>query len=310
MDIVKSANKIVEQIPDGFSEIEKARYVYIQLGRLFSFDEKYWLGNEKEKKKIYRKSMNSPIDIRQIKKGHKAICVSISRTYQDLLAQIGMESDVYKVSDEDPHVFSRIKIDGKEYEADLQRDLKYIQSQRKTKHFGISMNEQVKSIDEEKIEEIDKKIGYNYAGEQDIAGMIESLRRELSGEKELGIKLEKILSEANKPAEIKDMGYIEKMAYYDWMMKNLLSDKERRKIKEIYLRKRDEEEPKYAVCLSVDNSQNGYTRFLYKQDEEGYRKINEIQLMAEIANGMEVMNSCKIPGMKRNQGNKPKDNER
>ena len=83
-----------------------------------------------------------------------------------------------------------------------------------------------------------------------------------------------------------------------------------RKIKEIYLRKKDGEKTKYATCLSVDNLQNGYTRFLYKQDEEGYKKINEIQLMAEIANGMEVMNSCKIPGMKKKQGNKTKDNER
>ena len=44
MDVYSIAEKILERIPTGLSKLEQARFVYIELGKLVSFDEEYKLG--------------------------------------------------------------------------------------------------------------------------------------------------------------------------------------------------------------------------------------------------------------------------
>lgn len=307
MDILKSADKIIEKIPEGLSELEKARYIYIQLGKLFVFDEKYWLGNEKSKKRIYKQAINSDIDIRKIKKGNKSICVSISKTYKRLLKQIGIRAEIYKEDFDDPHVFCAIFIKGRSYKADLQRDLKYIQAQRKTRHFGNSMDETMPSIEEKIINNIDEKIGYEYLGEEYILNNILRLKKELEHEKKLDVKVEKILETIKKSPNIEEMGYVEKIAYYDWLISKLLSIKEKNKVKNNFLKKERGEEKKYAVCISVGDSKNGYSRFLYKQGEEGYKRVKEEELISEMNSGMIIIRDHKIPGIKKQSKDKMND---
>lgn len=41
------------KMPKGLSKMEQARFIYIELGRMVSFDEEYWFGNNTTRKGIY-----------------------------------------------------------------------------------------------------------------------------------------------------------------------------------------------------------------------------------------------------------------
>ena len=41
-------DKFLEKMPDNLTQIEKARWIYIQLGRFFSYDERYILTENEE----------------------------------------------------------------------------------------------------------------------------------------------------------------------------------------------------------------------------------------------------------------------
>ena len=309
MDIIKSAEKILDRMPKDFSKLEQARYVYIQLGKLFTFDEKYWLGNSKERKKIYTASMNHPIDFKKVTKGKKAICVSISRTYKKLLEQIGISSEIIKEDYDDPHVFCAIFINGNMYKADLQRDLKYIQAQRETRHFGRNLEEITRSISEQTMKKMDEKIGYKYTGETYIDENILRLVEELKVEDKLEVKVEKIIDAIRNSPNIENMGYVEQIVYYDWLMTKLLSSKEKDRVRDNFFKIGEGEDRKYAVCLSVGNSKNGYTRFLYEQDGKGYVKTEEEEFIRKLEGGMKIIRDHKIPGIKK-QSKDSLDNER
>ena len=44
-------DKIIEDMPKELNQIEMARYIYIQLGKYFSYDEKYITSESDEKKR-------------------------------------------------------------------------------------------------------------------------------------------------------------------------------------------------------------------------------------------------------------------
>ncbi len=54
MDINNLTENVLRRMPANLTQIEQARYIYLQLGKLFTFDEKYWLGNSKTRRMIYR----------------------------------------------------------------------------------------------------------------------------------------------------------------------------------------------------------------------------------------------------------------
>ena len=47
-------DKIIEDMPKNLTQIEKARYIYIQLGKYFSYDERYITSeSDNEKREIF-----------------------------------------------------------------------------------------------------------------------------------------------------------------------------------------------------------------------------------------------------------------
>ena len=121
-----AVDKLIKQIPDNLDDIEKARYVYLNLGKLLSYDEKYWYGNSEIKNRIYKKSMSTTPRFSEIQpnKKKKVICVSISKLYSSVLNKVGIKSGQQKEID---HVYNYLTINNNFYFADLNNDLKYIQ---------------------------------------------------------------------------------------------------------------------------------------------------------------------------------------
>ena len=92
--------RLVTQIPNNLSEIEKARYVYLELGKLLCYDEKYWFGNSKIQNRIYKKSLHSTPNFSEIQENRKkkSICISISKLYSSVLQEIGIKSGQQSVN--------------------------------------------------------------------------------------------------------------------------------------------------------------------------------------------------------------------
>ena len=84
--------KLISGVPDGLTDLEKVRYIYVEMGNLFSYDEKYWFGTMPIQSTIYSKAEKEPIDFSELKEKQRvsAICVNITKAYNYALAKVGI----------------------------------------------------------------------------------------------------------------------------------------------------------------------------------------------------------------------------
>lgn len=295
MDINNLTDNILRRMPANLTQIEQARYIYLQLGKLFTFDEKYWLGNSKTRRTIYRaaKKVHSPKDL----KSNKVICVSISNTYISLLEKMGIEAEAVHAED-DLHVYTIFKIDGVEYEADLQRDMKFIQAHRKTRSFGREPDYSTrKLISDEQMQEMDDKFGYTYEGDEYLAILIDRLRDKLELLPNMEQKIEYALKKIENFEADTDMGFVEKMLYYEMILPDVLSSKESKKVQimDIYVEK--DGERKYTCCISANKEKNEYVRYMYSEKTGTFLPIDEQELIKLMSEGLRTVGNKKIQGL-------------
>lgn len=172
--------KIINNMPDGLSNMEKAYYIYIELGKIVSESPRYVFSNIAKKDVLYHD---------KIDKEYYGICKSISELYVSILKDKRIRIPAYLVKrhpeSEISHIDTVIKIDGKYYLVNLISDLSRIKTSRSLNGFGIDLerpqyNEldelknlsylekledyfgKIDCIDREDIEQMDKKLGYSY----------------------------------------------------------------------------------------------------------------------------------------------------
>lgn len=154
--------KLKQNMPEGLNEIETAKYIYIELGKEKAFDEKYFFGNSKTRRQIYKLAEQTNHFTDSVVKNKKIICVSLTYLYRDILKDFGINSIVAEDGD---HKYPIILLKDKMQmiKADLQQDLYNIQTKSKMQYFGTRSKYEsydVIPIDEEYLREIDEKIGY------------------------------------------------------------------------------------------------------------------------------------------------------
>jgi len=153
--------EILEKMPKDLDDFEKARYIYIELGKYYSYDEKYLIADSIEEKQIiFDKSIE---DI----KDNKAICSSISKIFVKLLNEANIKAEiVYEEGKFCGHMFTKLIINGREYRADLIHDLLDIKKGFKTKYFmkNLEYDKSFNEIEDKRLIDIDKKIGYSKNG--------------------------------------------------------------------------------------------------------------------------------------------------
>ncbi len=143
-------------------ELSFIRKIYIEIGRNKTFDVKYYFGNTETQKKIYnlarrRTEVEKRLDEREI------ICYSLARQCEYIFKNLGYSCTVTHEPKELEHVFNILTLkDGRRIKLDLQSDLEFIQTGRKTRYFGTSDNEYVllDELPEKEIIEADRNIGY------------------------------------------------------------------------------------------------------------------------------------------------------
>lgn len=295
MDINNLTENVLRRMPANLTQIEQARYIYLQLGKLFTFDEKYWLGNSKTRRMIYRsaRKIRTPKDL----KSNKVICVSLTNTYNSLLQRIGIEAEAVHAED-DLHVYSIFKIDGVEYEADLQRDMKFIQAHRKTRLFGREPDYSTrKLISDEQMQEMDEKFGYTYEGDENLYILINRLKEKLKQFSSVGKKTEYALKQIGQFEEDSDMGFVEKMLYYEMILPDVLNEKEAKKIQIMDMYVENDGERKYTCCISANNEKNSYERFIYSEKTGTFLPIDERDLIKLMDEGLRTVGNKKIRGL-------------
>ena len=297
MDINNLTENILRRMPANLTQIEQARYIYLQLGKLFTFDEKYWLGNSKTRRTIYRaaKKVHSPKDL----KSNKVICVSISNTYISLLEKMGIEAEAVHAED-DLHVYTIFKIDGVEYEADLQRDMKFIQAHRKTRSFGREPDYSTKKlISDEQMQEMDDKFGYTYEGDEYLAILIDRLRDKLELLPNMEQKIKYALKKIERFEADTDMGFVEKMLYYEMILPDVLSSKESKKVQIMDMYVEEDGERKYTCCISANKEKNEYVRYMYSEKTGTFLPIDEQELIKLMSEGLRTVGNKKIQGLRK-----------
>lgn len=305
MELDKVAKQIIDRMPKDLSDLEKARYIYIELGKLASFDADYWHGNTKTQKRIYTRAMREPINFEKMKENRKIICITLSRMYPVLLKEIGIEAQLIQEDDDDPHVTDYVKLGEKWYKMDLQRDLSYIQTNRKTKHFGRKCLRGQEEISEEELERIDRKLGYISEEIDYTDNYLWMLKKAVSTGADIKTKMELILSSAIQYKDISEMKIVERTKYYLWLLQQCLKPEEYSKVSEgaFYRERKEEGETirEYTSCISADEGKDNYQRYLFSEKENKYLEITEETLTKFMEEGLTPTISCRIVGIKKSQ---------
>ena len=279
-----AVEKLIAKIPEGLSDLEKARYVYLELGKLFSFDERYWFGTGDTRNRMHRRAECVPIGFDELQENQKkkAICVSIAGTYMSVLEQIGIKShDNYDYD----HRYVIVHIEDKRYAADLDKDLRFIQLHLPTKNFGkINYN----IIDPIELEKIDEKLGYFYTGEKQFRDVINNTAEKNENETMLYKRVENIFNASKQIDGIDDLGIIERNLVYQFLFDRILNVKDRSNIhqKQIYDIDSTGERTNYDTIFAVTDygkksKDNVYKYFMYDKTKKICRII-EPEELAEI----------------------------
>ena len=310
---MNNLDKYVEQIKEyiktnpEITETEIIKYVYIDLGKRFSFDEKFTpFGNSKSKQNHYKYHCKNITDLDECMETNLVICKSVSYILEYILKSLGIniitEIDPYDTK-KCPHVYNRIfEKSGRTYIIDLQEDIYNIQTHSFTRNFGIdsihSMNNSV--ITRSKQEKIDKKIGYiaenNYYSD-DYLYLLHSVADFIDDFDE---KLEFIL-ENIEASKFPNMGYIDRQWHHKRVLEEFFDKKDfdyernNTKIKILDCYKEVEGKRRYLNCISFQDFDKTKI-FVYNKKDFRYHEIDLKNFAIAIKNGL-VLHNCKISGL-------------
>lgn len=151
MEKMNSLQDFIKSIPkDANSSIEKARYLYLELGKRSFYDTAYryfMFGEEDDLFEYIEKPYQNPNVI---------ICTTLAKQYSRLLNMARVRNRIDMLGNPSlPHYFVKFfDENGIEHTTDLTNDLKNIQFNCKTSYFGRS------TIPPEILREKDIKLGY------------------------------------------------------------------------------------------------------------------------------------------------------
>lgn len=163
-------SNMIDNMPRNLSDIEKAYYLYIELGKIVTYDYKFYaLGRSQE---IY----NSNVD-----DGYSGICKSISELYINILRdpRVGISADLVKNNNSPTsHVDIILNADGNNYIINIAGDLAHIKTASRINYFcfNLDLNPMYSTLNEylkdyygrisyltrQNIEKLDKKLGYSF----------------------------------------------------------------------------------------------------------------------------------------------------
>ena len=161
----KKLIEIIEHMPDNLTDMQKVRYVYIEVCKFFSYNPEYVTGDKDKKEELF----DQDIDIHAMMED-KAICSSLSRAVIYLLRELGIECNgVFFNGKRDGHLEVIVGIDGEIYELNPASDLMNVKMGLRTVGFARKMvGDSMESfwgyshLTQAQIKELDDALGYTF----------------------------------------------------------------------------------------------------------------------------------------------------
>lgn len=290
-ELVENIEQEMPKFTGSKAEIEKkiAMFIYLYLGKRKVFDERYFLGNRKEKDRIIKE--NKKIKIDEIIEKRRVVCLTLSKLYERLLRYFDVKAERLSLdeNDKDNHVCNKIKLsDGTSLIVDLQRDLNNIQTHSKTKQFGTEKEyglENSECLEDEEIYELERECGYIKDKQDYMDTKIEELKAKVENlpPDEL---LQKIIEDKEINNYQKDIGYIELFSYYSALLNKINPIYNRKDINyfNCFVKKIDEngkEYKDYTICI-YSIYKDEAKAYLYSQKENKFiptplEKLDELE---------------------------------
>ena len=263
---------IKQKVNNHYSQLELARIIYIELGRLLSFNTDY-LNN------LAKSQCNDIVDPSNFN-NNQVICRIWSQLYCSLLKKYGIKAKICALV----HAFVEFYINDEAWIADATygtyTDFSRIKHGDRTTHFGIGLlkkNNNYPVIDEVKtnpiIEEIDKKIGYS-----EEINKLNRFKEHLTSIKNNNIDISKLTNISYKTRDeliilkldylfnsLGNMcnGFYEAKDFVCEMEKYLLDDSELKQVKGTQLiRINNNKHTDIVQCISVKLSDGSYIYYL------------------------------------------------
>ena len=281
-DLVES---IIQNMPDGLTKLEKARYIYIELGKQRKFDTRYYYGNRSSQRKAYKQAQLARQHPNELRNKRTIICTTLSEIYKNALQEVGIDCKIVPcgvIGDE--HVVPIVDLHDEtrghiKIRADLQRDLEFIQAGMSTGEFG-TVNTYENDYDIIRLDElkrIDKKIGYiqdDYR-DKDIYMVRQQIRRMNAND-----ALQAILQDERIYGNMHFNGQVERRKYYRFILQALANDFLDNKIFmfSCYREKHDNDDitkkPKrdYTLC-AYSYEKDEANAYLYSKKEEQFLPV-------------------------------------
>ena len=241
--------EILAKAPKDASKHLLMRYLYLELGKIYKRDTRFFYGTDEEKEKIYN-------SMTKIDGDTNIICKSIGEIYVKVFEQAGIKAKcVNKTTNSPfPHIDVIASPDNGEhwYYMNPMDDLYRIQGGLKTQRYATktSKYEGLDSLSEEEIRQMDDELGYTYHGLY-MDEFFEELRKEflerskmkshilnehpnltnrdLTKDFLLEYKLDFLIQHITEFQKMQ--GYIELKKYQKEILGRVLNQTERRKIK-------------------------------------------------------------------------------
>lgn len=200
---------------DEEKQVKTALFIYVELGKIKSFNTQYYFGNTETKRKIYQLARQECADIDKIANKRKITCVTMTRLYISILRDLGIYAYPSRMDDDPVHEFPVVTLtSGEEFVADLQADLTNIQTKSRLEYFGYlgkcdNMKDARNALTQKLIE-----IGY-IKNENDYKNKeIERLKKMEVSEMPTHKALKTILEDDNLYAGNEDMGIVEQNLFF------------------------------------------------------------------------------------------------
>ena len=241
-------------------EIKTALYIYIQLGKMKAFDERYYFGNSKMVRQVEREALSDSDNTDKIANKRKIICITMSNLYKAILSEFGIESEtITEVTERGTigHMTNVLKLKGgKKILADCQLDMYRVQTNLSLKQFGCESEYSTDVIDSETLTNMLIEIGYIKSKDDYRDAKVENVGRKIEG-LETTEALKVIFNAPEIYEGNKWQGEVEAYKYYYSTIKTLMPRKQARRIYQFECSKKVEgkEVPNYSfgIFANVEN---------------------------------------------------------
>lgn len=270
------------------SEEKLIRYVYLDLGKRFSFNLDFFFTNRKTKQRIYANSEKEE-DLNKAMESNIVICKSAAYILEYILKNLGVNIRTIvdpKDKRKCPHLYNIVTPkEGEEYIIDLQEDMENIQSHSFTKNFGLSTKPNkppvIRRFD---IEQMDRELGYiddeNYYSDD----YLYLLKSDIGYFTDFAEKVQFVLENIDIH-ENKDIQYQERKWHHDKILKELFLQEELKRIHIIDCYQGEGEERQYKNCIAVERSR-GTDIYMYSVEENRYCKMTIQEFAEQVQNGL------------------------